>query len=338
MPGNTSTWPARPACRCWCWWWWSARAARWGAAALWLLAAAEFLVSTETCATAALVGALAWGLALALVPAWRAALVQMIPEAAAAGMLAVLLVSPVLYAMFALPRDIHLPPHWPGMFSTDLLNLVVPTLNTALGGASLFSFTQNFPGLLGEQVGYLGVPLLVLLVLFLRRQMDGRGWFFGVLLGGIVLLSLGPHLWVGGVRTAVPLPWALVERLPLLESALPARLMEYAALLSAVMAALYLAQSGARGGSGRLALVACIALIPVPHLTGAAIDILCSRRGDAGAGPGAAFADSTAGHQGAVLVLAGGKWLRLRPECGLSGVPARRGAGRQRLHEALFWA
>jgi hypothetical protein len=46
----------------------------------------------------------------------------------------------------------------------------------------------------------------------------------------VAVLSLGPHLHVNGNGTPVWLPWAAVEALPLLGSALPARLMAIAFL------------------------------------------------------------------------------------------------------------
>lgn len=231
------------------------------------LLAAQFLISTELCATAMLVAALAWGLGW-VVPGWRRGLAGLVPEAAGAGLLAMIPVSPVLYAMFALPRDIRLPPHWPVLFSADLLNLVVPTPNTALGGMALWRISARFPGFLSEQGAYLGLPLLLLLILFIRRQPAPQARFFAWLLVSIVLLALGPQLWLAGVATGVPLPWALVRHLPLLGAALPGRLMLYAALAGAVMAALYIAQAppgAARHRALRLAAVACLALLPVPH-------------------------------------------------------------------------
>jgi hypothetical protein len=60
----------------------------------------------------------------------------------------------------------------------------------------------------------------------------------------------------------------LLGHLPLLGAALPARLMLYPALASAVMAALFIAQAPAgkaRRSALRLTALACLALTPVPH-------------------------------------------------------------------------
>lgn len=229
-----------------------------------LLTAAQFLISTELCATAMLIAGLTWALGW-LAPGWRAGLAGLLPEAIGAGVFAALLVSPVLYAMFALPHELRLPAHWPGLFSADALNLVVPTVTTAIGGAALWPVSRNFPGFIPEQSAYLGLPLLLLVALFIRREPPGRARFFAWLLAGIVILSFGPHLWLGGAHTDVPLPWALLQHLPLLGAALPGRLTLYSDLACAVMAALYIAS--AAPGALRLAVIAAIALLPALHET-----------------------------------------------------------------------
>jgi hypothetical protein len=160
-----------------------------------------------------------------------------------------------------MPRDVHLPPHWPAMFSTDPLNLVVPTLTTLPGGALLLPLSRHFTGFTAEQGAYLGLPLLVVLWLYFRRGVDAAR-FLAPLFGAIVLLSCGPQLWLGGIRTNIPLPWALFTHLPLIASALPGRLMVFAALAAAVTAALFLAQAPR---AGRLAVLICLPLLPMPH-------------------------------------------------------------------------
>lgn len=238
------------------------------AAGVALLLAAQFMVSAELCATEAMMGGLAGLLGVFFVPRWRIGLLRLVPEVLAAGAVAGLLLLPVLRAMFTTPHDMKLPLHWPVIFATDPLNLVIPTAATLAGGGALLPISMRFSGFLCEQAGYLGVPLLLLLVLFIRRQLREVARFYAVFLGIIIVLSLGPVLWLGGVETGVKLPWALVRHLPLVGAALPGRLMLYAALLSAVCTALFIAQSptpAARGRALRLALVACLFLLPSPH-------------------------------------------------------------------------
>jgi hypothetical protein len=51
----------------------------------------------------------------------------------------------------------------------------------------------------------------------------------------VALLSLGPHLHLGGsIHFRVPLPWLVLQRLPLFENVLPGRLMLFVYLLAAI--------------------------------------------------------------------------------------------------------
>ena len=102
----------------------------------------------------------------------------------------------------------------PDAYVSDLLAFVVPS--------NLIHFTGNTT----ENGAYIGLPLLVLLIAGLvigRKQgwVQWTGWMTGI----VALLSLGPHLHVDGNVTPVWLPWAAVAKLPLMGSALPARLM-----------------------------------------------------------------------------------------------------------------
>jgi hypothetical protein len=81
-----------------------------------------------------------------------------------------------------------------------------------------------------EQTSFFGVPLLILmmasLILLWRRAEAGRRATLRALavVGGVFLIvSMGPRLLFFGDETDIPLPYALLARLPLFDSALPAR-------------------------------------------------------------------------------------------------------------------
>jgi hypothetical protein len=115
------------------------------------------------------------------------------------------------------PRDV---------FVSDLLAFVIP------------SRFIHFTGNITENDAYVGLPLLVLFGGGLAA-----GWrrpairWTGLMTLVVAVLSLGPHLHVNGTVTPIWLPWAAVERLPLLGSALPARLMAIAFLGIGIVAA-----------------------------------------------------------------------------------------------------
>ena len=102
----------------------------------------------------------------------------------------------------------------PDVYVSDVLAFALPS--------NLIHFTGNTT----ENGAYIGLPLLLLFAAGLivgrkQRWIRWTGWMTLV----IVVLTLGPHLHVNGNVTPVWLPWALVAKLPLMGSALPARLM-----------------------------------------------------------------------------------------------------------------
>jgi hypothetical protein len=131
-------------------------------------------------------------------------------------------------------------------YSTDLLNLFVPTPTMEFGGAAPFqAVTSRFLGNMYEAGGYVGVPLVLLVSAFARRHWrDGWARLLIATLVLTVVLSLGPFLLIGE-RIIMPLPGAILAMLPLLNKALPARLTLYAFLMLALITSLWLATSPA---------------------------------------------------------------------------------------------
>ncbi|TML94838.1 MAG: hypothetical protein E6G03_10840 [Actinobacteria bacterium] len=129
----------------------------------------------------------------------------------------------------------------PANFSIDLLNVAIPT-PTLLAGrlAAARAVSQHFVSNVGEQNGYLGIPLLVVAVLAVRAEWRRGAWIAGGLLAAALLLSFGPTLTVEG-RPLVSLPFA-VSRLPVFRDALPARMSLFTALAAACLCSLWLAR------------------------------------------------------------------------------------------------
>jgi hypothetical protein len=136
-------------------------------------------------------------------------------------------------------------------YGNDLLGFVVPGSGLALASDAT---ERLVPRLAGGNTAYLGVPLLlVLLALGVRR------WRNAVVRVGLLLLlltavlSLGPVLRVGGRETDTRLPMAWLERLPLLDSMIAARLAILTALFAGLLLAVFLHAVWSRGGWRRLA-------------------------------------------------------------------------------------
>lgn len=202
----------------------------WGAG-LGLLAAITFYTSAELVAFTVL-AALAFLLWLLVESvAGRRLLttaMRRIPwRAWASGLVAyVLLCVPGLSVMFLGPLRPQGQFHSAEVFSNDLANFFLPTPIYLLHTAQTSSLAHRYTGNLFEWNGYLGIASSLCWIWAawrLRRYPAGRALAAtGALLA---LLSLGPHLHIAGRVTHVPLPWQLLEHVPVLHQGLPARLM-----------------------------------------------------------------------------------------------------------------
>jgi Bacterial Ig domain len=124
------------------------------------------------------------------------------------------------------------------IYYNDLLNSVVPgpmqkvSMGMGSTGARLLS------GDIVETGGYIGVPLLILTCyLSWRSRRSPRTQLSLILSLVAVVLGLGPHLAVDGRLSQIPLPFLMLDHLPLLDNLLPARMaLEVGAFLAALIA------------------------------------------------------------------------------------------------------
>jgi hypothetical protein len=210
-------------------------------ALLTLVLAMQFLLVLEPFAVATFVGG------VTLLTAWRMSsgedrrrVLRPIPEVGAAYVFTAILMSPYIYFFFAsgFPRR----PLWPSSaYSADLLNFVIPTSANGIGNlAALRKISTAFPGNIFEQGACLGFPLLAITAIWSRRH---RGEFIQKLLLATIALScilaVGPFLQIAG-HPVFPMPWLLIEKLPVLRSALPVRLVMFAFLALAVIFSMWL--------------------------------------------------------------------------------------------------
>jgi hypothetical protein len=229
--------------------------------------AVQFYLFLETFAD--LTGVLAVALVVGILVAGRAHRAEAIRFAkclSAAYGVAFLLALPYLaYALTTkVPRlqaDTHL----------DLLSLIVPRpeatcswLPATSAGQCDTSKTVLHHLALGpiatSDAGYVGIPLLVVAVL-----LAVTGWsrplvrFLTCMLAFIVVASLGPGLYFEGGHV-ITFPWAFLWNLPIVRNAYPSRLMLFAYLTLAVMAALWLAGTSSKYWRVPLALLIVYAL------------------------------------------------------------------------------
>jgi hypothetical protein len=230
-------------------------------------AAVQLLTGEEMLATTALVAAGGIALLALLHPRQVRARAShaLVALASAAVCLGVLAAHPLL-VQFLGPRQAWglLQPQ--NRYVTDLAAFVVPPQAMWFSTKASVAVTTAFTGNPSENGAYLGLPLILLLAAaaVLRWRQPAVRWA-ALLTVSLAVLSLGPVLHVGGQVTAVPLPWALIQRLPLIQNVLPARLMLFAFLGAGIV----LAEGGdaaVRAGPPKAALAAgalVVALVPL---------------------------------------------------------------------------
>jgi hypothetical protein len=238
-----------------------AGASAWGlAGASAAIVVAQFLIFPELLVTLGLMAVIGLAAALGLLRDERDALIRTARAMTAGAIVGAVLISPLVIEMLThVPRSSSGAVAWP----VDLLNLVVPTVRDAVGGSSLTGISTRFPGNAAEQTGYLGVPLLLVVLVWGGRERHRPGArLLLTVLAVSLLLALGSSLTVGGAHT-IWLPWAALARLPFLRDALPVRMMVYVWLCAAVIAARWLSDRRVPAGLRALAVVLIVvALVP----------------------------------------------------------------------------
>jgi hypothetical protein len=192
-----------------------------------ILVTAQYLISPEVLAVVAVLIAIA----IACVAARHASTFKSTacalarPVATAFGLSAVLLAYPV-WMMLAGPQH-FLGTAWPtsNPYHNDLLSFVAhgPLQRISLGIPSAWG--GEIAGSSTEAGGYVGVPMLILAAyLAWRSRRSPRMQLATALLFSAALLSLGPYLSVHGTKTSIPLPFLVLDHLPILDNILPSRI------------------------------------------------------------------------------------------------------------------
>jgi len=201
----------------------------------------EFLLDMEVLAMATLIAGVAFAAALGFSPRERRReLMRLVPLTAAASAIMAVVVSPYLY-YFLFFGTIH-QPLWPSeRFSTDVLNFVLPTTTNLMGTLGLIAnVASRFPGLLVERGGFIAFPLFAIAIVWARahwREPFCKALTVTLLV--VMFAAVGPYFQIDG-HPISPMPWLMLTHVPLLQHALPGRLMLFPPLAFAIIASLWL--------------------------------------------------------------------------------------------------
>lgn len=233
-------------------------------ALLWLLL---FGISTEFFATAVMLGSVFVAVMILMEsnPQTRRALLILAGESVTgllSAVVAVLVIAgPYLWKGYAGGKL------WSaGVYSVDPLNLIIPTYTTWLGSGLLAPLWHLFAGGRSdaEQGAYLGLPLIALAAAAWRNTRGPAMWNgLKITLVVALVLSLGPQLHALNQKLPLPLPWLIASHVPLIQKALPGRLMFYVDLMLAILISGWLARTNMpRGRKLAAALIAIFFLLP----------------------------------------------------------------------------
>lgn len=203
------------------------------------LVTAQYFISAEVLATTAIVVGLVLAIsALGLPHQVPSALRRSLAAAMIAVVVAAVCISSPVWVMVSGPYH-HQGPAFVGGLSADLLGAVLPTSSQLFAPTWAITLGDRLmQGNMVENGSYLGPALLVFLVALLIRYRRSQ-WMrlCAVMVVLCYILILGPQLIVDGVNTRFPLPFSLLERLPLLDNVLTVRLSLYVDLFVALMVA-----------------------------------------------------------------------------------------------------
>ncbi|HQZ38671.1 MAG TPA: hypothetical protein PLH72_06490 [Vicinamibacterales bacterium] len=184
--------------------------------------------------------------------------------------------SPVLYSLGRRMADgsfVSPPILWRSSpRGVDLLALIQPNPNHPLSRWLLGDAQAAAPTIFVEYTAALSLVALAVIAFAVYRARFRPNPLWWWLTGGFAALALGPFVFVGGLNTYVPGPWALVRYVPIVSAVrTPTRLAIVAALGAAVLLAGALAAIGAcwphrrRLLSGAVLALVAFELLPLPR-------------------------------------------------------------------------
>ena len=195
----------------------------------------------------------------------------MVRAAIAGGVVAVLLMSPTLYAVGMRVIEGRMPSnplYWrsspPGV---DLLSFLAPNPNHPLAPDALKAAAAGLEGGYVEQVASLSWIGALVLVAAWRFAAFRPGRFWPWLTAVFALMSMGPFLHMAGLKTYIPGPWALLRYVPLVGAArMPGRMSVVVSMGFCVLFAMALVALTRRYPQRRTLLLSAVGVLLIAEL------------------------------------------------------------------------
>ena len=226
----------------------------------------QFLITLEIFASIVMFGAAALVVAWFAIPDMSERIRDLAILSAIALAVTVVALSPYLLRVIV-ASGLSSHPVWKTTpFGTDLLEVLVPTDTLMLGHLPLLATISGRYSHNGVENGaYLGLPIVVVVVLFLKsRWKRPETRFLAIMLATLYVASFGARLHVAGY-VLFGMPWKLLTRVPLINSAFPLRFSMYIFLIVALIASLWIAELRA-SAAAKAAIVATTVLFVLPNL------------------------------------------------------------------------
>ena len=239
---------------------------RWFVLALATALICQFLIDLELFATVVMFGTVALVVAWLTLPAISARIRDLAILSAIALAASIVALSPYLIRAIV-ASGLSSKPQWNTTpFGTDLLEMFIPTGTLLLGNlAPLHAISSRYSHNVIENGAYIGVPLFVIVLWFFKARWKlPETRFLAIMLATIYVASFGGRLHVAG-HTLFGMPWKLLTRVPLINSAFPNRFSMYVFLIIAVIASIWIAELRA-SILAKSAIVAAIVLFMLPSL------------------------------------------------------------------------
>lgn len=160
-------------------------------------------------------------------------LYQLFTATAQAGLISIILVLPFIYSMLKDRTDYIF--NNPDIYSTDLVNIFIPTQTNLILGQLFKDISASFTGNISEQGGYLGLPVVAVAVYFLIKRKYG---FVVTLFLVTIVFSFGGYLHLCG-SPLIKMPWYVLENLPFFKHLLPCRFSLYAGFFAVILVAFF---------------------------------------------------------------------------------------------------